>query len=108
MRENNTLRTEGINQDLSTILNDRSKVPVTNPDEQVTMLNGVVDNSPLINKRNQFALGSLSPTSNNNVGAGHMLMDANERESQEQLHNIFLRRDSCGSQDSRDQNPIVS
>ena len=37
-----------------------------------------------------------------------MLMDANERESQEQLHNIFLRRDSCGSQDSRDQNQIVS
>jgi len=99
LRENNALRSvhEGINQDLSTILVDRSKVPQQTTDisgdkGQVTILNGMMG-SPNIHKQD-FALGSLSPTTNNQ-GGGHMIMDAGERDSQErQVNNIFHRRAS--------------
>ena len=81
---------------MSTILIDRSKVipaggsvapQITTKSEisaekadQVTILNGM--GSPMIQKK-EFALGSLSPTSNNNAdgGAGHMMMDRGERDS---------------------------
>ena len=94
LRENNHLRSvnEGINQDLSTILIDRSKlnnqIMVTTQahdisaeqNEQNTMLNAC--GSPLINKPG-FQLGSLSPTSDNIPGAHMMMQDQAERMSQE-------------------------
>jgi len=91
---------------MSTILGDRSKVPVTGPDEHVTILNGIDGSPPMLNKnRREFGLGSLSPTSNN-LGA-HMALDANDRESQEQLHKMLQRKSSQGSHDSRDRQTTI-
>lgn len=75
-------------------------MPVTQGDEHETIILRGMDGSPMLNKQ-EFALGSLSPTSNNQ--GAHMLLDAKERESQERhINNIFMRKSSQGSQESRE------
>ena len=85
LRENNHLRSvnEGINQDMSTILGNASKanhinMVTTLPNDisaedrdQTNILNGI--GSPVITKQ-EFKLGSLSPTSEDFPG-GHMMMN---------------------------------
>ena len=75
--------------------------------DQHTIINGLY--SPLIPKQ-EFALGSLSPTSNNNTkagAAGHMMMDPNERQSHEKVNNIFHRQTSQTSQEASNERNSV-